>query len=185
MINYFRTHKISLFLILVFLIQTFFSFYQNRSLFRSFQSLDTKIGSLDQKVTKLAPSANDSVITALGQLREELVKYRAEQMGRDQILGVMSDSSLSSTLDRAIATINSQVEGITPTPATIKSASLKPGWKSIDAFEKPLASSKIIGQIIANEKYPILNLQNNWYQLTIASGQSAYVQTQFIDETTN
>lgn len=176
------------------LLPAMMNFFQNRSLTRSLTSLDRKVNELDQKVTKLAPAANDSVILALGSLREELVKYRAEQLGRDQILGLMNSdpntagsdnyTNLSSTIDRAIATIERQTgSATTPTPTPTKQARLKSGWKSVDAFEKPQASSKIIGQISSNQSYPVLTNQNNWYQLGLSDTLTGWVQSQFIDET--
>ena len=80
--NLFRS-PITLVLAITVLLQISFNLFQNRSLGRSLAALTGKINNLDQKITKLAPAANDSVIAALGDLREELVKYRAEQMGRD------------------------------------------------------------------------------------------------------
>lgn len=173
--NLFRS-PITLVLVIAVLLQISLNFFQNRSLVRSLTTLNEKINNLDQKITKLAPAANDSVITALGNLREEMVKYRAEQMGRDQ-------TNLSSTLDQAIATIERQSGAITPTPTSGRQARLKSGWKTVDAFEKPQASSKIIGQISGNQSYQILASQNNWYQLGLSADLSGWVQPQFIDET--
>ncbi len=182
--NLFRS-PITLVLAITVLLQISFNLFQNRSLGRSLAALTGKINNLDQKITKLAPAANDSVIAALGDLREELVKYRAEQMGRDQIPGLTnSDIDFSSTLDRAIATIERQAGSmIAPTPTPGRQAKLKSGWNSVDAFEKPQASSKIIGQISASQSYQILADQNNWYQLGLSANLSGWVQSQFIDET--
>lgn len=174
------------------LLPAMMNFFQNRSLSRSLTKLDEKVNGLDQKVTKLAPAANDSVIVALGSLREELIKYRAEQVGRDQILGLGSGSSnasdpyanLSMSLDQALATIERQTGAvITPTPTPTRQAKLKSGWKTVDAFEKPQASSKIIGQISEKLSYQILANQDNWYQLGLSANLSGWVQSQFIDET--
>lgn len=193
--NLFRSPLIPA-LIVAILLPAMVNFFQNRSLGRSLTALNGKVGELDQKITKLAPAANDSVITALGSLREELIKYRAEQVGRDQILGLGGSSGSSNTsdpyadlsmsLDQALATIERQTNTLatpTPTPTPTKQAKLKSGWKSVDAFEKPQASSKIIGQISTNQSYQILANQNNWYQLGLSANLSGWVQSQFIDET--
>ncbi len=147
---------------------------------------------LNQKIDKLAPSANDSVISALGQLREELVKYRAEQLGRDQILGLstMNDkaggtdaaSSLSDTLDRTLAALQIQLPSPTPT-AKADMIALKSGWRAIDAYDLPRASSKIVGQIISNQSYLVVGKQTDWIQIKLNSNLSGWVQSSLVDET--
>ncbi len=136
------------------------------------------------------PNKNDEVTTALAKLREELVTYRAEQVGRDQILGLSTTktdantadpyANLSMSLDQALATLDKQLPRPTSTLAQIK---LNPGWISIDAFEQPKAGSKIIGQLKKDLTYTFTAKQTGWYQVTLENQASAWVQSQFVYET--
>lgn len=139
------------------------------------------------------PNKNDEVTTALAKLREELVAYRAEQVGRDQILGLSTNANsdktdpsdpyanLSMSIDQALATIERQVPSNVSTTAT--NIQLNPGWISIDAFEQPKAGSKIIGQANQNQLYSFTSKQDGWYQIKLENSISAWVQAQFVYET--
>ena len=174
----------------ILVIQTIIGVNSGRLIKSTTHQLENKITDLDSKITKLAPSSNDTVITALATLREELVKYRAEQTGRDQILGLMTNNAsqedgadpyadLSTTLDRALAVLTTP----TPTP-TGQLVKLKANWSTADAFEQPRASSKIIGQLIKNQSYLVKEKQTDWYLVQVNSSQTGWVSAQLLNETT-
>lgn len=136
------------------------------------------------------PNKNEEVTSALASLREEMVRYRAEQVGRDQILGLSTTNNtagtdpyanLSMSIDQALATIEKQLPR--PTPATASQIKLNSGWISIDAFEQPKAGSKIIGQVKKDQLYPFTTKQSGWYQIKLEDNVSAWVQSQFVYET--
>lgn len=139
------------------------------------------------------PTKNDEVTTALANLREELVRYRAEQVGRDQILGLSTTSqndvvatndpyaNLSMSLDQALATLDKQLPPATP--STSSQIKLNPGWISIDAFEQPKAGSRIIGQLKNDITYTFTAKQTGWYQVTLENQGNVWVQSQFVYET--
>ena len=139
---------------------------------------------------KSQPNKNDEVISTLANLREELVRYRAEQVGRDQILGLSTTktdsnstdpyANLSMSLDQALATLEKQLPS---TPTTATNIMLNPGWISIDAYEQPKAGSKIIGQAKKDQIYSITAKQDGWYQIKLENTASAWVQSQFVYET--
>ncbi|MFZ2202667.1 MAG: SH3 domain-containing protein [Microgenomates group bacterium] len=135
------------------------------------------------------PTKNDEVTTALANLREELVRYRAEQVGRDQILGLSTSqndaaatdpyANLSMSLDQALATLEKQL----PTSSTTSQIMLNPGWISIDAFEQPKAGSRIVGQLKKDITYTFTTKQTGWYQVTLENQGNVWVQSQFVYET--
>lgn len=136
------------------------------------------------------PNKNDEVSSALAKLREELVAYRAEQVGRDQILGLSNSSAapaedpyanLTMSLDEALATIEKQIHP-TATPTPSSQIKLQSNWTSIDAYEQPKAGSRILGQIRAQIPYPFIAKQNGWYQVELENGALAWVQSQFVYE---
>jgi len=55
-------------------------------------------------------------------------------------------------------------------------------WKNVDVFEKPLSSSKIIDNLIADNIYFYQLKKTDWSLITLDSGQSGWVQTQFLQE---
>jgi len=116
-------------------------------------------------------------------LREEMVKYRAEQATQSQILGQSSDTYLLNNfqgLDSnniATSSIGSQIGGLQN-----KQIRLKTDWKSADVFEKALASSKIIGQLNSNSNYLLVSKENTWFQIKLLDGQNGWVQSVFVDE---
>lgn len=132
------------------------------------------------------PNQNDEVAGALANLREELVRYRADaSVSKNQVLGQTTTgdpyANLSLSLDQALAVLEKQLNP-TPTPTTAKQIKLKPGWQSIDAFEQPRASSKIIGSLKADQSYTPLANQTGWYQINLDDGQPAWIQSQFVYE---
>ncbi len=61
--------------------------------------------------------------------------------------------------------------------------SLKPSWTAVDVYETTKASSKIVGKIDTGKTYPITQRSQDWYQIKLDNGVSAWVQAQFVYET--
>jgi len=55
-------------------------------------------------------------------------------------------------------------------------------WKTVDVFEKPLSSSKIIAALTYDNIYFYQQKQGGWYQISLDSGQLGWVQSQFLKE---
>jgi len=161
---------------------------------RSLSKLSAETNSIKQTVAEIKnqPNKNEEVSLALATLREELVKYRAEQVGRDQILGLSTSgntdtgsdqyANLSMSLDQALATLENQLRPTaTPTPAA-PSVKLNQGWDKVDAHEQPKAGSQIVGQLKTGLAYPLVGKQSGWYQIKLENNALAWVQSQFVYE---
>lgn len=181
-----------------------------RSLQADNQKLEKNLDQFSEKLDTLVKDGSSSTMTQeLRSLRDEVIKYRAEQQGRDQVLGLtqygMTVNDPLDSLSNSLTTLeemtgSSSSAGLPqPKPFTVPASSPAPvpadgtmhgtitllkdkGWSSVDAFESPVASSKIIGQIVINVSYPFYDKQNNWYQAELASGKKGWIQAQFVKE---
>lgn len=129
----------------------------NRTLENFKKETNQKLQTMSDQVDSLSPTSNDHINKAIADLREDMAKYRAEQMGRGQTLGL-------------------------ETTFKIKTLKLKDTWKSIDVFEDKLPSSKIIGQLTTSIEYSYLDNQSGWYQVALSGGLVGWVQSQFVYE---
>jgi hypothetical protein len=160
--------------------------------------LQEKVESLTQEIGKFTEDGSSTVVTQeLRALREEVIKYRAEQRGRDQVLGItqpgMTVSDPLDSLSQSLMTLE-QITGTgsaqTETPevpsngAHLGTVTLldDKGWSSVDAFETPSSSAKSIGQLVIHVSYPFFEKKNGWYQVELASGKKGWVQAQYIRE---
>lgn len=79
-----------------------------------------------------------------------------------------------------------EISQTTPTPYTsatlpmLQIADSK--WQTIDVFEKPLASSKVIGQANYGTIYFYESKQDNWYQIHLGLDTLGWIQQQFVKE---
>jgi hypothetical protein len=171
-------------------------------------TLEKDLSQFSEKLDTLLENGSASTVTQeLRSLRDEVIQYRAEQRGRDQILGLSQSGMISTNpldaLDKSIQSIEgmtssssadsnsdtnaNNTSNTTPVPAngamlgTVTLLKDK-GWSSVDAFETPVSSSKIVGQIVVNVSYPFYSKQNGWYQAALASGKKGWVQAQFVKE---
>lgn len=155
------------------------------TLFKVF-GLSSQISSLKVQVmnSSLGTTTNDNTLTAINKLSEEMASYRAEQVGRDQILG------FSSSLNQEISTTPSITPtptvtpspSISPTPSNKKTVSLESSWNKTEAYEKPQSGSRILDHLQPNIMYEVIKLENGWYQIKINSLTNAFVQDQFVHE---
>ena len=104
-------------------------------------------------------------------LREELIKYKSQQEGRDQIL------ALSKPNQEIIPTPTSQaseeIKGI------IK---LKKIWPKADVYKEMKASSTIIGQLIKDKLYFVYEEDSSWYKIEYDLGTYGWIQKSLVDE---
>jgi SH3 domain-containing protein len=93
-----------------------------------------------------------------------------------------------SQLEFDIASLKNQNQTNNQPTATTQSDTLNmleiadPSWQKIDVFDKPLASSKIIGQADYGIIYFYSSKQSGWYQISLDIATSGWVQSQFIKE---
>lgn len=127
----------------------------------------------------------------LSLLREELIRYKAQQEGRDQILALTftknnkanndvlsSESNLNqmiSQADQLISTIsaNVKIKGI------IK---LKNSWLKAEVYSEPKIGAKILGEIIQNKLYFVYDEQNNWYKVEYQEGKFGWLQRSLVEQ---
>ncbi|HAV15354.1 MAG TPA: hypothetical protein DCX25_03415 [Candidatus Pacebacteria bacterium] len=162
-----------------------------------------KLGVVSTTMDGIARDGKSAMVAQeLRALRDEVIKYRAEQQGRDQILGLSTGlnlptltdplQSLSNTLSTLEEATIEPTLTIPPTQTTnqqntgahLGTVSLLEGksWTSVDAFDQALASSKIVGQLVVRVSYPYYAKENGWYQVELSNGKRGWVQEQFVKE---
>lgn len=129
----------------------------------------------------------------LSLLREELIRYKSQQEGRDQILALslkqgqlpLTDSN-PSPMVLSTATIGSE---LAPSPSmainqlSIKGiVKLKKNWQKADVYEDKKASSKIIGEIVKDKLYFVYKTVPGWYQIEYLTGRWGWIQASLVDE---
>ena len=147
---------------------------------RSFRNNEKQLQELSVKLDRLQPAANEKVITALTSLQDEIIRYRAEQ-NLTTPFGTNSATSLSNTLDEALATLTDQ-SVLSPYAPLVKVVKLKPDWKNVDVYQQAKASSKVLGTATTNQNYVVTDEQPGWYQIRLDSVISGWLQSQFVYE---
>jgi hypothetical protein len=127
----------------------------------------------------------------LSLLREELIRYKSQQEGRDQILALTlnknqpenknvlsAEDNLNNLLkqsDQLTATIaaKAKVDGI---------VKLKKSWSRVEVYEDKKASSRILGYLVANKLYFIYERSPNWYKIEYDEGKWGWVQASLVEE---
>lgn len=151
---------------------------------RQFQSQSKLLSDLTAKLDVLQPTAsapNEKVISALTALQEEIIRYRAEQSNVQATLGMDATSSLSASIDQALATIT-DTSVVSPYEPLVKVVKLKTGWDKVDLYQQMRAGSKIIGQVIANQDYVVEDSKKDWYKIRLNSLTGGWIQAQFVYE---
>lgn len=125
----------------------------------------------------------------LSLLREELIRYKSQQEGRDQILAltmaknqtkndVLSGSTglneMVNQADELISTIagNIKVKGI---------VKLKNNWLKAEVYDNPRAGSKVIGEIVQNKLYFVYDEVSGWYKIEYREGQFGWIQNSLVE----
>ena len=115
----------------------------------------------------------------LSLLREELIKYKSQQEGRDQILGLTKFNQAQTP----ILPTPSQLMSTTSAQMTINGiVKLKKNWQLADVFQEVKASSKIIGQIVRDKLYFVYETQPGWYKIEYQPNQHGWIQSSLVDE---
>lgn len=147
---------------------------------RSFTKNEKQLLELSAKLERLQPAPNEKVLSALTSLQDEIIRYRAEQ-NLTTPDGSDSASSLSNTLDEALATLTDQTV-ISPYAPLVKVVKLKPDWKNVDVYQQAKASSKVLGTATTNQSYLVTDEQSGWYQIRLDQVTSGWLQSQFVYE---
>lgn len=104
-----------------------------------------------------SPSAEIS--QKLDNIQDQLTKLRADQRDLTQILGLTTAS---------------------PAPAPVTNLTADANYPSVNVYDQPNLSAKIVGRINPGRAYPYSTLQNNWYHITLPDGTSAWVESQYV-----
>lgn len=123
----------------------------------------------------------------LSLLREELIKYKSQQEGRDQILGL---TKLNQAQTPILPTPNQfQTDDLNQSISTASDkitingiVKLKKNWQSADVFLETKASSKIVGQIVKDKLYFVYETQPGWYKIEYQPNQHGWIQSSLVDE---
>lgn len=129
----------------------------------------------------------------LSLLREELIRYKSQQEGRDQILALsLKQGQLSpdySNLSPTVLSTATMTSEMAPTPSiavnqfSIKGiVKLKKNWQKADVYEDKRASSKIIGEIVKDKLYFVYEIISGWYQIEYQTGRWGWIQASLVDE---
>lgn len=123
----------------------------------------------------------------LSLLREELIKYKSQQEGRDQILGLTKFNQAQTPIlptpsQSQIGDLNQPIS-TTSTQITINGiVKLKKNWQLADIFQEAKASSKIVGQIVKDKLYFVYETQPGWYRIEYKPNQHGWIQSSLVDE---
>jgi hypothetical protein len=127
----------------------------------------------DPSSTSPSTSTDNSITTRLAQVESDLAALRSESRLLKQVLGTSTstDTSLSSTLpDISLAATQS---------ITISD----PKFPTIEVFELPLASSKVVSRLDFGKSYPFTSRQGEWYHLQLPDGLFGWVNAQLVKPT--
>lgn len=134
-------------------------------------------------------SEREELKNQLSLLREELIKYKSQQEGRDQILalslgrGQLTENINNSTNKKEIPTVLSAIDSANSANLSIKGiVKLKKNWEKADVYSEKRASSKIIGQIIKEKLYFVYDIDSGWYQIEYQDGQFGWIQKSLVDD---
>lgn len=127
-------------------------------------------------------SNKDNLNKQLVLLREELIKYKSQQEGRDQILGLATINQNQKIQNQATAGANMPVPTVSAVTEIKGIVQLKKNWQTADVFETPKASSKIVGQIIRDKIYFIFAKEDGWFKIDYKLSERGWVQASLIDE---
>lgn len=129
---------------------------------------------LRQGLDRLATSQisdRDDLKKQLALLREQLIRFKTQQGGQDQVLG-LSKANLDGIPTPTIQA-QSDIKGI------IK---LKNNWSKAETYQEMKASSRIIGQLVKDKLYFVYDEDANWYKIEYDFGQYGWIQKSLVDE---
>lgn len=142
-------------LILILLLQT-----ANLVTLRKLRSAPTPIPTSNIQLPISAPSSPSAEISQkLDNIQDQLTKLRADQRDLTQILGLTTASAA---------------------PAPVTNLTADANYPSVNVYDQPSLSAKVVGRINPGRAYPYSTLQNNWYHITLPDGSSAWVESQYV-----
>lgn len=110
-------------------------------------------------ISNIVASPSADISPQLTAIQNELVKIRADQRDLTQILGLTTAS---------------------PAPAPVTNLTADANYPSVNVYDQPSLSAKVVGRINPGRAYPYSTLQNNWYHITLPDGTSAWVESQYV-----
>lgn len=183
------TQKINYFFFFLMIVLLLVIIRQNTELSKFRQELGKNLNYFRQS----QESERQELKNQLSLLREELIRYKSQQEGRDQILALSlkqgrlpSDYSNLSPAVLSTATVGSEListPSLTANQLSIKGiVKLKKNWQKADVYEDKRASSKIIGEIVKDKLYFVYETMSGWYQIEFQTGRWGWVQASLVDE---
>lgn len=123
------------------------------------------------RLTASQISDRDDLKKQLALLREELIRFKTQQEGQDQVLGLSK------------ANFDGMPTPTIQTPSDIKGIiKLKNNWPKAEVYQDMKASSKIIGQLIKDKLYFVYGEDPNWYKIEYDLGLHGWIQKSLVDE---
>lgn len=109
-----------------------------------------------------------AVLEELGALKEDILSFKKEFRGRDNILGFAT----------TLPDLSSENSSISPAGfIRIKDNA----WQSVDVFEEK-NSSKVIGKAFYGKTYPYFLKEDNYYYVELSESTNGWIGSRFIEE---
>ncbi len=124
-------------------------------------------------------SDRDDLKKQLALLREELIRYKSQQEGRDQVLGL---AKINQTQVETSINIFPSPTIQVPTTAIKGIVKLKNNWQKAEVYSDAKASSKIIGQLIKDKLYFVYDENSSWYKIEYDLSLQGWIQKSLVDE---
>lgn len=178
-LNKFEKYKNQVFFVI--LIVIFYSVYKQNMTLKMIQS-DFKQSFDYFKNQQTAEKAE--LKNQLSLLREELIKYKSQQEGRDQMLAL----SLNKNQDSSFKNLINQADELTASISALNQSSikgilkLKNNWSKAEVYSEAKASSKILGEIYKDKLYFIYEKISGWYKIEYENGLYGWVQASLVEE---
>lgn len=177
--------KINFFLLFLIVILLLGLYQQNNKM----TGLRNDLSKNFQTFKEMQSSEREDLKKQLSLLREELIRYKSQQEGRDQILalslgrGQLTGNINNFSNEKETPTVLSATSAANSTSFSIKGiVKLKKNWEKADVYSEKRASSRIIGQIVKDKLYFVYEIVSGWYQIEYQDGQFGWIQGSLVDE---
>ncbi len=127
---------------------------------------------------KISPAAKLDLISSnqkYQQILDELASMRNQPQTQtvEPILGSATDSGGLSDL----------FADPTPNPTPVGYLAITSSQNSqVDVYKESASFSPVIDKIVYGQKYPFTSVLNNWYLITLPSGKTGWVNSQYVKE---
>lgn len=127
---------------------------------------------------KISPAAKLDLISSsqkYQQILDELASMRnqPQPQNAEPVLGSTTDSGQLSDL----------LADPTPNPTPVGYLAITSSQNSpVDVYKESASFSPVIDKIVYGQKYPFTTNLNNWYLVTLPSGKTGWVNSQYVKE---